>query len=86
MTEFQGWIIIGLLGFIVITLYVLIPIIERVVGVIVHQRELLQDGLSNFDDDHLKFELSVFLEEANKPIHAATRRSLEERGIKLPKQ
>ena len=84
MTETQGWIVIILLAVIATGLYPLTKQIERFIRVVVHQRELLVQALTHFDDDSLRFELKVFLEEANKPAHEATRRSLEERGLTLP--
>lgn len=82
MTEVQGWLVIVLLAMILGALYSLVQQLERFIRVVIRQRELLVHP----DDDALRFELKVFLEEANRLTHEVTRRSLEERGITIPKR
>ena len=73
MTSLQGWIIIVLLAVIASALYPLAQQIERFIRVVIHQREALQKALTHFEDDDLRFQLKVFLEEANVEAHERTR-------------
>ena len=78
MTQTQGWIVIFLLAVIASAISALVPLVERFVRVVIHQRELLQGALRHTDDDAIRFELKVFLEEANKPAHAENRRRVDQ--------
>lgn len=87
MTEVQGWIIIALLAAIAAALYPLSQQIERFIRIIIHQREQVERALTHADDDNLRFQLKVFLEEANAGAHERTRQRVTdfiERGRRQP--
>lgn len=79
MTDWQAILIVALLAGIASALYTISTQLERLIRVMVHQRERLEHSLCHPDDDQIRFQLRVFLEEANKETHLATKESLEAR-------
>lgn len=79
MTELQAWIVIALLAGIAASLFPLGKQIERFIRVVIHQRELVEQALSHPDDDGIRLQLKVFLEEANGPAHEQASQRVRDR-------
>jgi len=77
----SGWAValtVGLLAAILSVLLTISKQIEQLIRVMIHQRQQLEQAVSHPRDDQIRFELEVFLKEANKDAHAETRRRVDE--------
>lgn len=79
MTDWHAILIVALLAGIASLLYTISTQLERLIQIMVRQRERLEDSLCHPDYDQIRFQLRVFLEEANKETHRAAKESLEAR-------
>ena len=72
MTDWQLALVGGLLVAIVSLLLAISKQLDRLIQLAVQRQRS-----GHPDDENLRFQLGVFLEEANKPVHAATREKVD---------